>query len=96
MQPLTESDWQILTRLSNKSETIQSELVNIMIAEFDISYLYQRLRSLTAKGLIRKGKSMRGNKTYIAITPQGLDAIGLLSPYSPERFDCIPPQTHQT
>lgn len=74
MKPLTDVDREALERLQGMDCT-QANLLRELLTISGESYIISRLRTLEARGLIRKEKRGDGNTRTLSITEAGKHAL---------------------
>lgn len=71
MGDLTKTDIEILNYLELHEGTTQADLVRALLPLSGESYIHSRIRTLAARGLIRKERRDGTNTRYLSLTQAG-------------------------
>lgn len=75
---LTNVDYEALLRLQNKDST-QADLLRALLAQSGESYILTRIRTLEARGFIKKERRDNSNTRYVSITQAGRDILATIA-----------------
>jgi DNA-binding PadR family transcriptional regulator len=72
MRELVNIDRRILSRIAHE-DTLQADIIRDLLTETGEAYAYARIRTLQARGLIRK--TGPANQRIITLTPAGREVL---------------------